>query len=111
MCSQYEPCAVMLDGDAAGTVTSKISANSHPDAVSTQTQQKCNTAALMDSAGVAGCQSFCDPALCCFSPDGEELDVEMEVSASGGGNGGSSTWQSTAIIGCATPDNAGWCGQ
>jgi len=118
-CGDYKPCAALVQNGGTGTTAvssydaasagasapsaSVMTPASHPDAISSQAAAKCNTASLMDAAGVKECLGFCQPALCCFAPKGEELtvDIGMDDSPSGG----------STIVGCADDTNQGWCSQ
>jgi len=118
VCKEYKPCgALVQNGGAASSAVSSYDAAtkgiatplgsamamtpaSHPDAISSQAAAKCNTASLMDAAGVQECLEFCEPALCCFAPQGEQLTVEIANSGAG-----------STIVGCADDANQGWCFQ
>lgn len=114
-CKDYKPCAALIQngGSATSAVSSYDAASSagapsasamtpasHPDAISSQAAAKCNTASLLDAAGVQKCLDFCQPALCCFAPQGEQLTVDVGTSVAG-----------STIVGCADDSNTGWCSQ
>ena len=112
-CDDYKPCAALVQNGGTGTAAvasyngaaasaSAVTPASHPDAISSQAAAKCNTASLMDAAGVQECLDFCQPALCCFADKGEEVAVNIGMDYSSGGS---------TLVGCADDANLGWCSQ
>ena len=122
-CDAYSPCAALVQnggtgtsavasyngaaasastGSGSGPSAAAVTPASHPDAISSQAAAKCNTASLMDTAGVQECLSFCQPALCCFAAKGEEVAVNIGRDDSSG---------DSTLVGCADDTNQGWCSQ
>ena len=115
-CKAYEPCVeVQVTGNGnggsmsigAGAATLGLTPKSHPEAASSKAQFLCNTSALLDAKGVTGCKNFCDPALCCFAPEGENIGVHMMNLLPST----STSALTETLVGCANNDNADWCHQ